>query len=66
LAEEDQIASRSRFGLFSQPPPIGLGDDSAYAHRVGIIELNQVSEARMGNLSLSRDSYCRGPTERAC
>ena len=30
LAEEEIVASKMRFGLFSQPPPIAIGDDSAY------------------------------------
>ena len=30
LAEEEIVASKMRFGLFSQPPPIAVGDDSAY------------------------------------
>ena len=27
LAEEEVVASRRRFGLFSQPPPLAVGDD---------------------------------------
>ena len=30
LAEQENIASKSRFGLFTQPPPLAVGDDSAY------------------------------------
>lgn len=28
MAEEDLIASKRRFGLFSQPPPLAVGDDA--------------------------------------
>ena len=31
LDDEERVASKSRFGLFSQPPPIAVGDDSRYA-----------------------------------
>ena len=27
LAEEELVASKRRFGLFSQPPPLAVGDD---------------------------------------
>lgn len=30
IADAELMASKRRFGLFSQPPPIGLGDDSQY------------------------------------
>ena len=30
LADTELAASKRRFGLFSQPPPLGLGDDSPY------------------------------------
>ena len=30
LAEEDLIASKRRFGLFSQGAPLAVGDDAAY------------------------------------
>jgi len=30
LAEVDTLGPKSRFGLFSQPPSIALGDDSQY------------------------------------
>ena len=31
LQDEEKVASKSRFGLFSSPPPIAVGDDSRYA-----------------------------------
>ena len=30
LAEEDLVASKRRFALFSQPPPLAVGDDGEY------------------------------------
>ena len=30
MAEEDAMASKRRFGLFSQGAPLAVGDDSAY------------------------------------
>ena len=30
MADEEIIASKRRFGLFSQPPPLAVGDDGAY------------------------------------
>lgn len=43
LAQEDKIGEKSRFGLFSQPPPIAVGDDSMYAKKQRII-FNYVDE----------------------
>lgn len=39
LADAEQAASRRRFGLFSQPPPLGLGDDSQYLSKQRTYEL---------------------------
>ena len=30
LADSEKLASKSRFGMFSIPPPLALGDDSKY------------------------------------
>jgi hypothetical protein len=30
MAEEEIVASKRRFGLFSQPPPLAVGDDSLF------------------------------------
>ncbi len=30
MTEEDLIASKRRFGLFSQAPPLAVGDDGQY------------------------------------
>lgn len=32
LADTEQVASKQRFGLFSQPPPLGLGDTQFEKH----------------------------------
>lgn len=36
LSEVEIVASKSRFGLFSQPPPLAIGDDSIYKTKQGI------------------------------
>jgi hypothetical protein len=36
LADEEIIASKRRFALFSQPPPLAVGDDGAYQKKKGI------------------------------
>lgn len=30
IAQEEKIASKSRFGLFGQPVPLAVGDDGQY------------------------------------
>jgi len=37
LIDSQIIERKSRFGLFNQPSPIGLGDDSAYKKKQGLI-----------------------------
>ena len=39
LQDEEKVASKSRFGLFSQPPPIAVGDDAAYSQVVRNLQL---------------------------
>ena len=40
LEEEEKVASRIRFGLFSQPPPIAIGDDAGYSKLIRNLLLN--------------------------
>lgn len=35
LAEQEIIAAKRRFALFSQPPPLAIGDDSPYKKEKG-------------------------------
>ena len=39
LVTEELVASKRRFGLFSQPPPIAVGDDSVYKPTIRSNEL---------------------------
>jgi hypothetical protein len=36
LVEQEIITAKSRFGLFSQPPPLAVGDDSKYLQKTCI------------------------------
>lgn len=36
LQEEEKVAAKSRFGLFSQPPPLAIGDNSLGRSKQGI------------------------------
>lgn len=49
LADTEITASKSRFGLFSQPPPIALGDDSYYNSKTGTFTSIQQEKERMAN-----------------
>lgn len=42
LSEAELMSSRKRFGLFSQPPPIALGDNSLYPSKTGSYNLIQL------------------------
>jgi hypothetical protein len=50
LADEELIASKRRFGLFSQPPPIGLGDDSIFPPKAGTIKFIKRRRGKMASL----------------
>jgi hypothetical protein len=39
LSELELTASKSRFGLFSQPPPLAIGDDSRYNKLISITKI---------------------------
>lgn len=47
LVTEELVASKRRFGLFSQPPPIAVGDDSVYKPTIRSNELIQIKEISM-------------------
>ena len=51
LAEEELVASKRRFGLFSQAPPIAVGDDGEYKKLVRTVSLIQTFEAKMESQS---------------
>lgn len=50
LADAELAASRRRFGLFSQPPPLGLGDDSQYISKQRTDCFIQSRRAKMASL----------------
>jgi hypothetical protein len=50
LADAELAASRRRFGLFSQPPPLGLGDDSQYLSKQRTHDLMQSRRAKTASL----------------
>jgi hypothetical protein len=39
LADEEIVAAKRRFALFSQPPPLAIGDDSPYKQKKRICKL---------------------------
>lgn len=39
LSEAEMMSSKKRFGLFSQPPPLALGDNGGYNSKTGILLL---------------------------
>ena len=51
LADEEIIASKRRFGLFSQPPPIAVGDDGQYKKIQRIKSMMQMPRAKMASRS---------------
>jgi hypothetical protein len=51
LADEELVASKRRFGLFSQPPPIAIGDDSAFPSKIGEPTFIQPKKEKTANQS---------------
>ena len=49
MADEEIIASKRRFGLFSQPPPLAVGDDGAYQKKKSIQNVMQLKKDKMAN-----------------
>jgi hypothetical protein len=43
------VASKSRFGLFNQPPPLAIGDDSPYRNKKSNHRIIQFLKARTGS-----------------
>lgn len=41
MAEEDIVAAKRRFGLFNQPPPLAVGDDSLFPVKRSSYEIIQ-------------------------
>lgn len=39
LQETDSLGTRRRFGLFSSPPPVAVGDDGEYKTIIRILKL---------------------------
>jgi hypothetical protein len=63
LSEAEILNSRSRFGLFSQPAPIALGD-TKYAGKAGNYSLIQSAKARTASQSLNLGTFSLAPTVR--
>lgn len=53
LIDSEIVSSRRRFGLFSQPPPIAIGDDSPAKILKRIYSLMQILKDKMENLKLN-------------
>jgi hypothetical protein len=49
MNEEDLIASKMRFALFSQPAPLAVGDDSFFHQKTSTISLMEEPAVRMGS-----------------
>jgi len=47
LTDTEITATKRRFGLFSQPPPIAIGDDSYFNSKTGSCTLMQREKVRM-------------------
>lgn len=63
LADEELVASKRRFGLFSQPPPIAIGDDSAFPSKIGAPSSIQPKKERTANQSPSPATCWQDPIE---
>jgi len=40
LSDLEMTASKQRFALFSQPPPLAIGDDSIFRQKISIFFAN--------------------------
>lgn len=49
MAQEDLIASKRRFGLFSQAPPLAVGDDGPYTKKKSINIMIKSASDKMEN-----------------
>jgi hypothetical protein len=56
LSDLEVVASKSRFGLFNQPPPLAVGDDSLFKQKQGNCIIIQHVEGKMGNLCASLET----------
>lgn len=55
LQEADGIGTRRRFGLFSQPVPVAVGDDGQYKTKLRTIILSQTLAINPENLLLNSE-----------
>lgn len=60
LAEEEIVASKRRFGLFSQPPPLAVGDDSSFRASSRTFSIIQFPEETMESRSRSLLNFSQG------
>lgn len=49
LAETEITATKRRFGLFSQPPSIAIGDSSYFSSKTGSLLSMQLGKVRTGS-----------------
>lgn len=62
LSEAEMLNSKKRFGLFSQPTPLTLGDNSVFNSKTGSFHLTQQGKEKMVSLSRCHETCCRAPT----
>ena len=53
LSEVEIVATKSRFGLFSQPPPLAIGDGSLFRTKQGSYLFIQLDEVKTESLFLN-------------
>ena len=63
LTEAELLNSKSRFGLFSHPTTIALGDNSLYPSKTGSYSIIQHVEVKTANHSVYPEICCQDQTE---
>lgn len=49
ISETEILATKSRFGLFSQPPPLAIGDEPVFKQKQGTSVTIQPGAAKTGS-----------------
>lgn len=63
LSEVEIVAAKSRFGLFSQPPPLAIGDDSLFRTKQGSYLFIQLDEVKTESLFLNQGTCSLVPID---
>lgn len=63
MSEADGYNTKRRFGLFSQPTTIALGDNSVYPSKTGTSRPSQPAKERTENQSLSPATCWEDPID---